>query len=367
MPTQRPSGLSSILEQQCAVPPRHVSPVCKAQKLVALRFRRPNPVLAAKFFVDFGLTVVTKSKAHVLLRGAGDESACLILERGPAAFVGFSFELASEGDLQRLASANNSPITEADLGRGGRTVVLHDPDGVEVEAIWNFNRLPKSAVPSVPVENRVGHTPRINAPVRIALDKPCPVNKIGHTVLGVRRGAVSVAWYQKNLGLIVSDFQLLEGEKTPVVSFMRCDLGDQPADHHTLGIAAGVSTGHMHTAFEMNGLDSVAASGEYLRQRHYHHTWGIGRHTHGSQLFDYWRDPQGDMFEHYSDGDLFDSDSPTGYHPIHSESMHQWGPPLNSDMAGKRPTLRLFRTVASRLLSDDDLSLKRLVKLIKAA
>ena len=358
---------AASLEQQCAVPSRHLSPVCRAQKLIALRFRRPDPTEAAKFFVDFGLTVLTEAKDHVLLRGASDETACMILERGPVAYVGFSLAVASEDDLNRLAKANNAQVTDADHGRGGRHVLLRDPDGVEVEAIWNPTRLSELPLPPTPLENRVKLTPRINTTVRTNLDQPCTINKLGHTVLGVRRIAESIAWYQQNFGLIVSDFQLMENDPLPVVAFMRCDLGDYPADHHTLAVASGVETGHMHTAFEVNGLDSVAAGGEFLRRHNYHHTWGIGRHILGSQLFDYWRDPLGDMFEHYSDGDLFDSGSPTGYHPINPESMHQWGPPLNADMAGKHPSFKLISTIATRLRSNDDLSFKRLVSLIRSA
>ncbi|MBK9625318.1 MAG: VOC family protein [Rhodocyclaceae bacterium] len=355
------------LEQQCAVPARHHAPVCRAQKLVALRFRRTDPIAASKFFIDFGLTLVSQSENHALLRGASDQTACIILERGPAAYVGFSLAVASEDDLTRLAKTHNTPIVESDHGRGGKRVVLHDPDGVEVEALWNYARLPEFPLPPTPLENRVKLTPRVNTTVRIALDQPCTINKLGHTVLGVRRIAESIVWYQQNFGLIVSDFQLMENDPLPVVAFMRCDLGDLPADHHTLAVASAVETGHMHTAFEVNGLDSVAAGGEFLRRHKYRHTWGIGRHILGSQLFDYWRDPLGDMFEHYSDGDVFDSSVPAGYHPIHPESMHQWGPPLNADMAGKHPSLKLIRTIASRLRSNDDLSFKRLVNLIRSA
>lgn len=358
---------SAMLAQQCAVPSRCTAPVCRAQKLVALRFRRPDLKEAARFFIDFGLSVVSEGEDRVLLRGASDETACVIIENGTQAYVGFSLAVASADDLARLAAANNTEVIDADHGRGGRRVQLIDPDGVQVEAIWNYSRLPDLNVPDAPPENRVKQTPRINTAVRIALDRPCIINKLGHTVLGVRRIAESIAWYQQNFGLIVSDFQLMENDALPVVAFMRCDLGNQPADHHTLAIASGVETGHMHTAFELNGLDSVAAGGEFLRRRKYHHTWGIGRHILGSQLFDYWRDPHGDMFEHYSDGDLFDSNVPTGYHPIHPESMHQWGPPLNADMAGKKPSINLIRTIVTRLRSNDDLSFKRLINLIRSA
>ena len=39
--------------------------------------------------------------------------------------------------------------------------------------------------------------------------------------------------------------------------------------------------------------------------------WGIGRHVLGSQLFDYWFDPDGFEYEHYTDGDVFTADHET--------------------------------------------------------
>lgn len=365
--THREPSPKTALEKICLVPSRHPAPLCRAKKLMALRFSRPDPIEAGRFFSDFGLTLLQHDTEHALLRGASDDSACVIIKRGPAAYLGFSLALDSEADLERLAKANNVLITDADFGRGGRRVVLLDPDGVQVEAIWGYNKLPVQFLPQAPIENRVGITPRVNQTVRIALDQPCIINKLGHTVLGVNRIATSIAWYQQNFGFIVSDFQLLADDPLPVVAFMRCDRGDTPADHHTLAVASGVDTGHMHTAFEVDGLDSVAAGGEFLRRRGYHHTWGIGRHILGSQLFDYWRDPVGEMFEHYSDGDLFDSRAPTGYHPINPESMHQWGPPLNADMAGKQLSFPRIRNLIRRLRSDDDLNFKRLRNLIRSA
>ena len=90
------------------------------------------------------------------------------------------------------------------------------------------------------------------------------------------------------------------------MAFIRCDLGSVPADHHTLAMLLQPRTGYVHSAYQLTDLDEVAASGEYLRERGYRHAWGLGRHIQGSQIFDYWRDPDRLMFEHYTDGDVFD-------------------------------------------------------------
>ena len=127
-------------------------------------------------------------------------------------------------------------------------------------------------------------------------------------VLGTTRFRAALDWYLDTLGLIVSDFLYLDGQRDrgPAMAFIRCDLGGVPADHHTLAMALKPHTGYVHSAYELTDLDEVAASGEYLRERGYRHAWGLGRHIQGSQIFDYWRDPDRLMFEHYTDGDVFD-------------------------------------------------------------
>jgi len=363
MPHSTVTPGAAELAQRCPVAPRHSSPLCRAERLLAIRLARPDLAQASAFFVDFGLTPVQQNEDHALLRGASDPTACVLIERGPAAYLGFSFELGSEADLQRLARAHGVPVLNADYQRGGYRVLLRDPNGLQVEALWGYQQiqpLPQEEKPNAP-------TLRINSTVRVTLDRPCRINKLGHTVIGAQRIAESIGWYQQNFGLIVSDFQMLADDPLPVVAFMRCDRGDQPSDHHSLAIASAVDTGHLHSAFEVCDLDSVAAGGEFLRTRGYHHTWGIGRHILGSQIFDYWRDPSGDMFEHYTDGDLFDSHMPTGYHLFHGEALHQWGPAVSPDMAGKQLSWQRLRTLFSRLRSDDDLTGKRLLRLIRAA
>lgn len=350
------------LAERCAVPAFHPSPLCRAEQLLAIRLARPDVAKACAFFVDFGLTVLQQNAEFALLRGALDTTACVIIERGPAAYLGFSLAVSSVADLQRLAHQHNVPVQNAEFARGGQCVVLCDPNGLRIEALHGQHELPPLPQTSSvePSESRV------NSTLRIALDRPCQIQKLGHTVLGAAEIATTIGWYQGNFGLIVSDYQLLADDVLPVVAFMRCDRGDQPTDHHTVAIASAIDIGHMHTAFEVSDIDSVAAGGEYLRLRDHHHTWGIGRHILGSQIFDYWRDPSGEMFEHYTDGDLFTRQMPTGYHLFHGDSLHQWGPAVSADMAGKQLNWARIRTLLSRLLSRDDLTGKRLLRLTRA-
>ena len=63
-----------------------------------------------------------------------------------------------------------------------------------------------------------------------------------------------------------------------------------------------------------------------MEQGGWHREWGIGRHVLGSQIFDYWRDPWGFMWEHYADGDLVNKDHQMGNYPGTPENLAQWGP-----------------------------------------
>jgi catechol 2,3-dioxygenase-like lactoylglutathione lyase family enzyme len=112
-------------------------------------------------------------------------------------------------------------------------------------------------------------------------------------VLGTTRFTAALDWYVNTLGLIVSDFLYLDGQRQrgPVMAFIRCNLGSVPADHHTLAMLLQPRTGYVHSAYQLTDLDEVAASGRYLRDHGYRHAWGLGRHIQGSQIFDYWRDP----------------------------------------------------------------------------
>jgi hypothetical protein len=172
--------------------------------------------------------------------------------------------------------------------------------------------------------------------------------------------------------LIVSDFLYYPGQREggPVMSFIRCDRGRTPTDHHTLALALGPANRYVHSAYQVADLDALAAGGEYLREQGYHHSWGIGRHIQGSQIFDYWRDPDGFMVEHFSDGDLFDNTLEPGWAPMKASGLAQWGPPATKDFLGIKPgpqALRELRTIVDALRQDNEFDFERLRGLLKVA
>jgi hypothetical protein len=182
-------------------------------------------------------------------------------------------------------------------------------------------------------------------------------------VLQTTRFGAMAEWYMRTVGLIPSDVQYLP-DGSPALTFFRLDLGDTPADHHTFVLVSGIEDCFEHSAYEVVDLEAIGQGQQFLRARGHRHMWGIGRHVLGSQLFDYWRDPDGFQFEPYADGDLFTADFETRYSPFEPGSIWAWGDDAPAEMRGKKSPAMLFKAV--RALATGRISPRRLKLLGKA-
>jgi hypothetical protein len=180
---------------------------------------------------------------------------------------------------------------------------------------------------------------------------PTTVQRLGHIVLQTTKYIEALNWYLDHLGLIVSDFCFYPGqrERGPIMSFIRCDRGSTPADHHTLAMALGPANRYVHSAYQVCDLDALAAGGEYLGDQGYFRSWGIGRHIQGSQIFDYWRDSDGFLVEHFADGDMFDNTLEPGWAPLSASGLYQWGPAPSKDFLGVGTPVETTKEVAVML------------------
>jgi len=172
------------------------------------------------------------------------------------------------------------------------------------------------------------------------------------------------AWYTQHFGLIPSDICVLP-DGSPGATFFRLDLGDTPADHHTLAMAQSVVCRYGHSAFELVDPDAVGVGQQVLQNGGWQHSWGIGRHLLGSQIFDYWQDPWGNKHEHYCDGDLFTADVPTGVHAVSREAMAQWGPTMPRSFTKPSFTPASIVALFRNLRRSPDLTLSKLRTLAK--
>lgn len=366
------TGHSDLHSEQGAVagdrPSRAADPVIKVEGLAWLEFEKPDLHRAESFARDFGLTVHGRTDDALYLRGTRAGTHGLVVRRGKQSrFLGAAFQAADERDLQRLATANGTTVRPIAGPGGGRAVSLVDPTGIGISVVHGVEELPE-----LPGQARLdwnlGPQPtRVNATQRPARE-PARVERLGHVAIASRVFGRALDWYLENLGLIVSDFLFLDGqrERGPVMAFIRCDRGSVPSDHHTLAMLLGPESGYVHSAFEVADLDALAAGGEYLVERGHTRSWGIGRHIQGSQVFDYWRDPERLMVEHYADGDVFDNTLEPGWAPMSASGLAQWGPPATKDFLGTSPSPSLIRTAIDALREDNEIDLSRLTGLVKA-
>jgi catechol 2,3-dioxygenase-like lactoylglutathione lyase family enzyme len=137
---------------------------------------------------------------------------------------------------------------------------------------------------------------------------------LSHVVLHSPDVRKSVAFYERHLGLRVSDWL---GD---FMGFMRCN-----AVHHCLAFIPG-PTSLNHVAFEMRDLDEMMRGVSRLVRANVVLGWGPGRHTAGNNAFSYFIAPSGNVLEYTAEVQRIDEASwrPTVYTPS-PEVTDQWG------------------------------------------
>lgn len=373
--TRQTDGHSGLHSEQGALrdehPGRSRDPIIRVEDIAWLEFDKPDLVRAEAFARAFGFGVALRDPQELHLRGTKAGSPCVILRRGQRSrFTGLALRAADEVDVLRLADKTGARLQPLPESMGGVAVQLTDPSGMAVKVVAGLHILPAQPEQTPQVRNTGIADARLNATVRPPR-VPARVQRLGHVVLQSTRYLRTLNWYLDTFGMIVSDFLFFPGQRDrgPAMSFIRCDRGAIPADHHTLALALGPANRYVHSAYEVSDLDALAAGGEYLTERGYFRSWGIGRHIQGSQLFDYWRDPDGFLVEHYADGDMFDNTLEPGWAPFTASGLAQWGPPATKDFldASPRAARHQVTSMLTALRADNEFDLNRLVGLLKVA
>jgi hypothetical protein len=332
-------------------PGRSADPVIKVQDVIWLEFEKPDLERAEAFALAFGFKTALRTNDELHLRGSDAGAPCVLIRRGPRSrFIGPAFVAADQSDVLRLADATGATVRALPETLGGVAVNLVDPSGLAVRVVTGTHQLEALPAEEPHVFNFGHELRRVNStqrPPRV----PTRVQRLGHVVVQTTKYIEALNWYLNHLGMIVSDFCFYPGqrERGPIMSFIRCDRGQTPADHHTLAMALGPANRYVHSAYQVCDLDALAAGGEYLTEREYFRSWGIGRHIQGSQIFDYWRDPEGFLVEHFADGDMFDNTLEPGWAPLASSGLYQWGPPPSKDFLGIGTPRDLAREVVAML------------------
>ena len=302
----------------------------KVSDIAFVRFCAPDLDVMEAFLTEFGMQTAERNESTLYMRGAVEDGYVHVTHKGDEpGFVGLAFEAQSEDDLAELASRSGfSPVTDLDGPGGGRVVRTVDPNGFDVEVVTRTSDLNRNAMthPSTPPapRNSTGDRPRLGAPVRLAMG-PSHVQRLGHCVLDVLDFRATEAWYKEHFGLVTSDEIALD-EQHALGAFLRCDQGDRYVDHHTLFLVGIGRARFNHAAFEVADFDDLMSGHTHLHANKRTAQWGVGRHVLGSQIYDYWLDPHGHMLEHWTDGDLFNNETPPNVAGLGELLASQWGP-----------------------------------------
>jgi catechol-2,3-dioxygenase len=279
--------------------------------------------------------------------------------------AGIAFAMDPSVSLQAYVKKFNAKwLDGGQIPGGGVGVELFDPSGRSVWLLQGQQELPertvRQATTSLTNDGQIQR--RINGMVRTPAEVP-EVLRLGHVVFQTVNFEEMQYWYMQVIGMIPTDVQYL-ADGTPTLAFNRLDLGTQPADHHTLVLIGAIEEKYEHSAYELVDLDALGQGQQIMHANGYRHMWGLGRHLIGSQLFDYWFDPDGFEYEHYTDGDLFTSDFETLYSAFEFGGIWSWGQDAPKSMKPKKDLKSLLRIAG--LLWRKKLTVQRL-KLVSQA
>ncbi|RPG27021.1 MAG: glyoxalase [Gammaproteobacteria bacterium TMED57] len=292
-----------------------------------VRFRVTDLQAQQRFLDDFGFQ--TSIDDGLLLARGTDGSPYIYLaeESSEPAFVSVGFAAESEAALKEVAAIDSVPIESNTLPGGGLIARLTDPNGFAVEVVANIADRPplteavRSDFNDGVEKHRLGE--------RVAFAAPeCLIKRLGHVVLMVNDFSETFEWYQRRLGLLISDEIVMDkdGQEQTLGAFTRCNRGEEYVDHHTMFFINAGHSDFNHAAFEVGNWDVLMQSHYALKKAGHQHSFGVGKHILGSQTFDYWKDPNGFMLEHFTDGDLFnESFGPHKRSPADLLGTH-WGP-----------------------------------------
>lgn len=297
-----------------------------------VRYQVPDLDAHADFLRDFGLLQHAKNATSLQMASYGGGYPVYLAAQGPNKALGVGYRVASMDDLRRVAAQFDVPVKINEELGAGSIVTLHDPDGGRVDLLFGGDVISPRAVRPALQLNTADKRLRLGSTNRVAV-QASHVMRLGHVVLKTVDFPAMFAFYQDVLGLRVSDSYYGGSQTHTVAAFMHCGLGEEFTDHHTVALLnlGATERGFDHCAFEVLDWDDLSCGNQYLTQQQRRHSWGIGRHVQGSQVFDYWLDPAGNKIEHWTDGDLVNDATPVTHEPLTPDALSQWAPPLNPE------------------------------------
>ena len=300
--------------------------VITVRDIAHVRYAAPDLSVMRSFLEDFGMQCFEAS-GRLYGKGTDGRPFFHVTEPGKAEFLAVGFIAKSVEDLEALAMHEGVAVEDSAEPGGGKILRLRDPDGYRIEVVAGQANGEQSFPLIGEVFNTPAAKPRLNREVRLT-PGPSHPHRIGHTGLAVSDYRASEKWYKDRFGFLTTN-EIEAAKDVPLGAFLRCNLGDQPTDHHTLALLQlPGGRRNLHAAFEVPSVDDLLLGHDYLKSKKRKSFWSLGRHVLGSQYFDGWKDPFGNELEHWTDGDVYTAERPPTVESIDTLFKAQWGPPI---------------------------------------
>jgi catechol 2,3-dioxygenase-like lactoylglutathione lyase family enzyme len=286
----------------------------------------PDATVADGYYRDFGLRTAERGATLAARCEGRDQDQILISEarHKRLTWVAFSVEPGSLPELSRQVSAAGYARTDGPADGPADGMDGHwfrDPDGLPV-LLSEGDQVRPRPYPPLPVNSDGGY-PRTDQPRWLQVrDTPGPApRRLGHVIKYCPDIPAAERFYLGALGLRLAD------SMSDRLSFWHCGQGD----HHIFGVSASPAPGLHHASFEVANGDEIATGASHMAERGHRDQWGLGRHTFGSNLFTYIKDPWGSWTEYFTDIDQVTCAWQGRHWEIAESGSAVWGPPMPAD------------------------------------
>ncbi|MDT0576322.1 VOC family protein [Croceicoccus sp. F390] len=282
----------------------------------------PDLTVAKDFYEAFGLDV-REVDSGLQLYTFGHEQCWARIVKGPEKQLRYlSLGVYAEDEealIDRLKANGVAQIDATDKAPEGGTW-FEGFDGLPLEL-----RVADKCSPDAKTQFETVSTPpgESGAVFNSKAPKAKPRN-MSHFALYTTDVEAATAWYEKNLGLRLSD------GSGPVVAFLH---GPHGSDHHLLALVGSTHRGMHHTSWDVGSFQEVGLGSAQMMRAGYKEGWGVGRHVLGGNYFYYARDPWGSYAEFSADIDYIPADCewPAAQHAP-EDSFYLWGPDVPPEL-----------------------------------
>ena len=317
-------------------------PVVKVTDLAYGRLRSPDLDKQEEFLTAFGMVRADRTRNEKLyMRGtrraaSGIQAEHVIRTQGEPKYIGIAFHAGSEEDLEKLSRVEGATRRSRTTRRAGRRASACAPHRPRTGSRSRWSTAYGDALPKIPGQPAEGQLRRGNS--ADAARRQC-ARLQGRRARARRTSSASaisscttpqfektLGWYREMFGFRCSDEVYVGAKDNITGSFNRLDRGDDFVDHHAFFCIRSDKKGLNHLSYEAADIDDIMIGHDILAAKGYEHFWGIGRHSLGSQVYDYWGDPWGRVHEHWADTDVLNASIPANL-ISREELAGPWGGP----------------------------------------